>query len=162
MPVHPHIRTTAYALKQWFIAQSQDALAVGAIWLVGLLIIRVPLAFVWAVLGAACQFIPNFGPIIAIIGPALTCFFLWDWMKFVYVLILYAIIAVSDGLFIQPYLLKRTTKVPIWASIIAPILLGILIPFWGVLLAAPLLAVIYTFKRQNKLPPPNSPALPPK
>ncbi len=33
-----------------------------------------------------------------------------------------------------------------WASILAPIILGILIPFWGVLLAPPLLAVVYAYK----------------
>ena len=32
------------------------------------------------------------------------------------------------------------------ASIFAPIILGILIPFWGVLLAPPLLAVVYAYK----------------
>ena len=160
MPVHPHLRTTGHALKQWLIAQTQDALAVGAIWFIGLSIIHIPLAFVWAVIGAACQFIPNFGPLISVIGPAIVCFFLWDWMKFMYVLILYAIIAVTDGLLLQPYLMKRTAKVPIWASILAPIVLGIIIPFWGVLLAPPLLAIIYTFKSQRKLPPPPAPGVP--
>src|SRR2546423_8046854 len=158
MSIHPHLRTTGHALKQWLIAQTQDALAVGAIWFVGLTIIHIPLAFVWAVIGAACQFIPNFGPLISVIGQAITCFFLWlandDWMPFVYVLILYAIIAVTDGLVLQPYLMKRAAKVPIWASILAPIVLGIIIPFWGVLLAPPLLAIIYTFKAQRNTPPP--------
>ena len=45
------------------------------------------------------------------------------------------------------WLLKRVSRVPIWASILAPIVLGIVIPFWGVLLAPPLLAVIYAFRR---------------
>ncbi len=42
--------------------------------------------------------------------------------------------------------MKRTARVPIWASIVTPIVLGILIPFWGVLIAAPLLAVIYAYR----------------
>jgi predicted PurR-regulated permease PerM len=42
--------------------------------------------------------------------------------------------------------MRRTAKVPIWASILAPIVLGILWPFWGVLVAAPLLAVVYAYK----------------
>jgi predicted PurR-regulated permease PerM len=49
-------------------------------------------------------------------------------------------------LLLQPYLLRRTAKVPIWASILSPLVLGILIPFWGVLLAPPLLAILYTFR----------------
>jgi len=65
-------------------------------------------------------------------------------------LILYALIVVIDGLWLQPYIMRRTGKVPIWASILAPIVLGIIIPFWGVLLAPPLLAVIYAYRRKNQ------------
>jgi len=43
--------------------------------------------------------------------------------------------------------MKRTAKVPIWASILAPIVLAYVIPFWGVFLAPPLLAVVYAYKR---------------
>src|ERR1041384_5053854 len=70
MEVHSHIKTAGGAIKQWFIATTQDALAVGAIWLVGLLIIGVPWAPFWAFLGAAFQFIPGIGAILALIGPA--------------------------------------------------------------------------------------------
>jgi predicted PurR-regulated permease PerM len=69
-----------------------------------------------------------------------------DWQHPFYVLLLYAGIVVVDGFFLQPYLMKRTARVPIWASILAPIVLGFLIPFWGVLLAPPLLAVVYAYK----------------
>ena len=43
--------------------------------------------------------------------------------------------------------MKRTAKVPIWASILAPIVLAFMIPIWGVFLAPPLLAVVYAYKR---------------
>ncbi len=116
-------------------------------WLVGLWIIGVPLAPFWALLGGAFQFVPNFGPILSLIGPALALLLSdADWMKFIYLLILYGIIAVTDGLFLQPYLYKRQAKIPIWASIVAPIVLGIIFPFWGVLLAPPALAIIYAFR----------------
>lgn len=152
MELRSHLRTTGSALRNWFIATLQDAAAVGAMWLIGLLILRVPLAFVWAIIGGACQFIPNFGPLIALIGPALTTLFASQsdaMMHLLYVFMLYAIIAVIDGLVLQPYLMKRSNKVPIWASILVPIVLGILIPFWGVLLAPPLLAVIYAYRRKQ-------------
>ena len=145
-----HVRTTGAALKHWFIAMCYDALCVAGIWLVGLLIIGIPLAPLWALLGGALQFIPNFGPVIAVIGPVLCAFVTSDYMHLIYVLILFAIVMVVDGLFLQPYLMKRTAKVPFWASLIAPIVLGIIIPFWGVLIAPPLLAVIYAFKRRTQ------------
>lgn len=154
MNIHPHLRTTGSALKNWFVATLQDAAAVGAMWLIGLLILRVPLAVLWAIIGGLCQFIPNFGPLIAVIGPALTTLFASQsdaLMHLLYVFILYAIIAVVDGLVLQPYLMKRSNKVPIWASILVPIVMGFIIPFWGVLLAPPLLAVIYAHRRPKQV-----------
>ena len=71
-------------------------------------------------------------------------------MRFFYVLGLFAVIMVADGLFLQPYIMKRTSKVPFWVALFAPIILGIIIPFWGVLLAPPLLAVIYAFRRKSE------------
>jgi predicted PurR-regulated permease PerM len=143
-----HFRTTGSALKNWFIAQCQDSLAVALLWLVGLLIIGIPWAPLWAILGGVLQFIPNFGVVISVIPPALIGAFSSDHMRFFYVLILFAVIMVIDGFFLQPYIMKRTAKVPFWAALLAPIVLGLIIPFWGVLLAPPMLAVIYAFRHK--------------
>ena len=149
MDYRRHARTTGSALKHWFIATCYDALAVGCLWLVGLLIIGVPFAPVWAFLGGALQFIPGIGMVFALIGPAFALLLSGgDMMRLIYLLIVYAAIAIIDGLFLQPYLMKRNAKVPLWASILTPIVCGILLPFWGVLLAAPILAVIYAFRAQ--------------
>ena len=142
-----HFQLTGGALKNWFVAQLQDSLAVGALWLIGLWVIGVPWAPLWAVLGALFQFVPQIGAVLGVVGPAMTAMFKWgDWEHPLYVLILYAIIAIFDGFLLQPYLMKRTAKIPMWASILAPIVLGIVIPFWGVLLAPPLLAVVYAYR----------------
>src|SRR5690348_9331134 len=150
-----HARTTGSALKNWFIAQCQDSLAIALLWLMGLWIIGIPWFPVWAILAGLLQFIPNFGGPIAVIIPAILGALSSDHMRFFYVLILFAVIMVTDGLLLQPYLMKRTAKVPFWAALLAPIVLGIIIPFWGVLLAPPLLAVIYAFRRERLqiLPP---------
>jgi predicted PurR-regulated permease PerM len=149
MAFRDHARTTGSALKNWFIAQCYDSLAVAFMWLVGLWIIHIPWAPLWAVLAGLLQFIPNFGVLVSLIGPALLGAFSSNHMRFFYVLGLFAVIMVADGLFLQPYLMKRTTKVPFWIALFAPIALGIIIPFWGVLLAPPLLAVIYAFRKEK-------------
>jgi len=142
-----HLRTTLGALKSWAIAQLQDSLAVGLLWLIGLYILHVPLAPMWAVIAALLQIVPHLGPILGLIGPTLAAAIQFtDWEHPLGVLILYAIVALLDGLLLQPYIMRRTAKVPIWASVLAPIVLGILWPFWGVLVAAPLLAVLYAYR----------------
>jgi predicted PurR-regulated permease PerM len=141
-----HAVTTKEALKNWFIAQCYDSLAVAILWLVGLWIIGIPWAPLWALIAGLVQFVPNFGHMIALIGPAVVG--LIDHTRFFYVVILFAVIMVTDGFFLQPYFMKRTAKVPFWVALFAPIVLGIIIPFWGVLLAPPLLAVVYAFRRK--------------
>ena len=146
MDIREHARVTGSALKHWLLAQLQDSLAVACLWLVGLLMIRVPWAPLWATMAAVLQFIPHLGPVITLIGPAIAAAISGGFMRLIYVLILYAVVAVVDGLVLQPYLMKRTAKVPIWASILAPIVLGMIFSFWGVLLAAPLLAIVYAYR----------------
>jgi predicted PurR-regulated permease PerM len=147
MDIDGHLRTTGGALKHWLIAQLQDSLAVGVLWWAGLYFLHVPLAPLWALLAAVLQVVPHLGPALALIGPVLAAAFRFrDWQHLVAVLVLYAVIAIVDGLLLQPYIMRRSAKVPIWASILAPIVLGILWPFWGVLLAPPLLAVVYAYK----------------
>lgn len=119
----------------------------GALWWIGLSVLHVKLALLWAILAAILQVIPHLGPALALVGPTIAAAVWWqDWEHLIGVLVLYAIIAVVDGLVLQPYIMRRTAKVPIWASILAPIVLGIVWPFWGVLIAPPLLAIVYAYK----------------
>lgn len=145
-----HLRITASALKRWAIAQLQDSLAVGLLWLAGLWIMHVPWAPLWALLAAALQIIPHLGPILGLLGPVLAAALRWrDWRHPLYVVILYAVIVVVDGLLLQPYIMRRVARVPMWASILVPLVLGFVIPFWGFLLAPPLLAVVYAYRARS-------------
>ena len=154
MSAQGYLRVTGSALKNWFIAQCWDALVVGALWWIGLYLLKVPWAPLWAILAAFLQFIPHLGPVLGMVGPALLAALTWrDWQHPFYVLMLYAGIVVVDGFLLQPYIMRRTAKVPMWASILGPIVLSLIIPFWGILLAPPLLAVIYAFRRRAKTGP---------
>ena len=151
--VGSHLKLAGGALWGWLVAQVLDSIAVGVLWFAGLLLVKMPwpLALLWAGVGAVCQFIPHLGPVLGLIGPGMTAAAKitsrWEnYQQLLYVLILYAVIMIVDGLFLQPYFMRRKAKVPMWASILAPIVLGFFIPFWGLLLAPPLLAVVYAYK----------------
>jgi predicted PurR-regulated permease PerM len=151
MDFKDHLRTTGGALKNWAVAQAQDSLAVGVLWLIGLYILRVPLAPMWAVIAAVLQIVPNSGPILGLLGPVFAATIKWmDWEHPLGVLGLYGVIALLDGFLLQPYIMRRTAKVPVWASVFLPIALGIVWPFWGVLVAPPLLAVVYAYRARRK------------
>lgn len=127
---------------------SIKAVCVGLIWWIGLLLMHVPLAGVWGLLGGLLTFVPNFGGAITVIFPVLAVLFTGhDFYRLGLVLGLYALTVVVDQFVLQPLLLKKVSRVPIWASIVVPIALAFVIPFWGVLLAPPLLAVFYAFRK---------------
>jgi predicted PurR-regulated permease PerM len=143
------LKTAGGALLNWWRAAVLDALIVGVLWLIGLELIRVPLAPMWAILGGVLQILPTYGGMIALIGPVLSVALSGhDEWRLGLVLGLYGLIVILEGLVIGPYVLHRTTRVPWWAAFLGPIVLGIIIPFWGVLLAPPLLAVICAFRKQ--------------
>jgi predicted PurR-regulated permease PerM len=136
-----HLRTAGTALVNWWRAVTIQGLCVALLWLVGLLLLHVPLTLV-----------PNFGGVIALLGPAFSILVSQPSMYRLCILLgLYAVIVVIDQLLLQPLIMKRVTRVPVWASILAPIVLGIVIPFWGILLAPPLLAIVYAFRRPRPL-----------
>lgn len=163
-----HARIAGTALLNWWRAVSLEALCVAILWWIGLTILHVPLAPAWALIGGLMTFVPNFGGVITVIFPVMAILLSGeDLERLAFVLGLYAVIVIIDQLLLQPWLLKRTSRVPIWASIFVPILLGIIIPFWGILLGPPLLAVVYAFRNakpkfppQPRPPQPDWPAMP--
>ena len=150
MEILDHLNITWTGLKQWMVAQMKDAVLVGILWLIGLLIIGIPLAPLWAFLGGLFQLVPILGTILALIGPVFSAALSGNWMQIVYVFILYAVIVVIDGFVLQPILMKHTARVPVWASILVPLLLGLIFNVWGIILAPPLLAIIYTYRRMRE------------
>ncbi|HKV27717.1 MAG TPA: AI-2E family transporter [Candidatus Acidoferrales bacterium] len=146
MEAHEHFRIVGQALWRWFVTRCYDALLVALMWFAGLWYLHVPWAPFWAVLAGILQFIPNFGLVLALIGPAIAAAISGGGTRFFYVLILYAVIVVIDGLIIQPWLMKGIARVPFWISLFGPILLGLVFSFWGVLIAPPLLAVFYAYR----------------
>ena len=145
------LKTAGTALVNWWRAATLDALIVGCLWLIGLELIHVPLAPMWAVLGGMLQIIPTYGGMIALLGPVFSVAVTGhDEWRLGLVLGLYGVIMIMEGLVIGPYVLHRTTRVPWWAAFLGPIVLGIMIPFWGVLLAPPLLAVIFALVRPEQ------------
>jgi len=67
-----------------------------------------------AILAAILQIIPHLGPVLGLVGPVLAALVRWqDWEHPLYVLILYAVIVVVDGLVLQPYIMRRVARVPI-------------------------------------------------
>ncbi|MHB8753743.1 MAG: AI-2E family transporter [Candidatus Acidiferrales bacterium] len=117
------------AVWRWLVTRCYDALIVALMWFAGLRYLHVPWAPFWAILGGLLHFIPHFGLVLALAGPAIAAAISGGGTRFLYVLILYAGIVVTDGLVIQPWLMKGVARVHFWISLFAPILLGLVFSF---------------------------------
>lgn len=146
MEAYEHFHLVGRALWRWFVTRCYDALLIGLLWFAGLWYLHVRWAILWGILAGLLHFIPHLGIVIALIGPAITSAITGGWTRFLDVLMLYAAIVLVDSLLIQPWLMKGVARVPFWISLVAPIALGLLFSFWGVLLAAPILAVVYAYR----------------
>lgn len=149
MELDEHLRFIGRALWDWFVARLADSLILGAVWWAGLRIIHVPLAPLWAVLAALLQFVPHIGPALSLVGPAIAGAISGGEDRFFLVLIVYVVITVLNGLVVEPLMFKRVARIPIWASLLVPIGLGLVFSFWGVILATPLLAVYYAYGKRR-------------
>jgi predicted PurR-regulated permease PerM len=152
MKLREHLSIGGRALQRWFIVQLYDALAVAILWLIGLMVLRVPLAPLWALLAGIFQLVPVIGILFGLVGPAAAAAVSGGVVRLSYVLILYAVIVMVDGLVLQPMLMRRSARVPIWASILTPLVLGSLLNIWGILLSIPLLVIIYAYREHHRRP----------
>ncbi|PRY12776.1 putative PurR-regulated permease PerM [Pontibacter ummariensis] len=135
------------AMKKWLWSMLIIMALVGVSTAVAYQIIGLPLAYALALLAFMLQFIPNIGPLIAAV-PAVLIGLTVSPQTAVTVGAVFALIQVVEGLVILPLVLKRAIKIPPALLLFFQVLLGVMQGALGVLLAAPLLAVLLVVTRE--------------
>ncbi|MCX6702090.1 MAG: AI-2E family transporter [Candidatus Zambryskibacteria bacterium] len=129
----------------WMQGQLILAVIIGMLVYLGLLIINVPNALLLAVLAAAFEIIPLFGPILASI-PAIAIAFVTGGVPFAGVVAgLYIIIHQFENQLIYPLVVKKVVGVSPVVSIVALAVGWQLAGFIGLILSVPIAAVIIEF-----------------
>ena len=128
-------------LKSWLLGKLLSMLIVGVLTGIGLSILGVPLALTLAIFAALISFIPNFGPIIALL-PAFLLAFTESPSTALYVVFLYIGIQAIESNLLTPIIQKKMISFPMAMILIAQIVLGMFAGILGVILAVPLVAVI--------------------
>lgn len=131
-------------LKEWLKGQIIGVVFIGVLSAVGLLILGIPLVFTLALIAGLMNFIPNFGPIIALV-PAVLLGLTQGTNTALYIAIVYTGIQLLQTALFRPFITKKMVDVPPALIIIGQITMGTLGGFWGVLLATPVVLVIMTF-----------------
>jgi len=128
-------------LKKWLKGKLFAMLVVFVLTATGLLIIGVPLWLVLSLIAGLLNFIPNFGPLIALI-PAVLVGLLQSPSTALWIAGLYILVQVTESNFITPTVQHKLIKIPPALIIIAQLLVSPLTSAWGLILATPLMIII--------------------
>ncbi len=135
------VMTMGKTLKSWLLGKLLSMLIVGVLTGIGLTIMGVPLALTLAIFAAFISFIPNFGPILALI-PAFLLAFTESPTTALYVVLLYVGIQAIESNVLTPLIQSKMISFPMAMILIAQIVLGIFTGILGVILAVPLVALL--------------------
>lgn len=128
-------------LKKWLKGQIFAMLVVFVLTAIGLLIIGTPMWLALALIAGVLNFIPNFGPLIAMI-PAVLVGLTQSLTTAAMIAGLYILVQVIESNFITPYVQQKLVNVPPALIIIAQLLMGVLTGGWGIILATPLMVIL--------------------
>ncbi|MBA2761946.1 MAG: AI-2E family transporter [Segetibacter sp.] len=134
-------------LKKWLKGQIFAMFVVFLFTAIGLAIIGVPMWLVLALIAGILNFIPNFGPLIAMI-PAVLIGLLQGPTTALLVAGLYILVQVTESNFITPMVQKKLLNIPPALIILAQLLIGALTGGWGLVLATPLLVILIVFVQE--------------
>jgi len=144
------IQKLGVVISKWLKGKIFAMLIVALLTLTGLLIMGIPMAFVLSVIAGTLNFIPNFGPIIAMI-PAILVGLLQGPSTALIIIVLYTAVQIIESNIITPQIQKRLISMPPALIIIAQITMGILSGGWGVILATPLTAILIVIMKETFL-----------
>lgn len=127
-------------LRWWLVGKFCSMIIIGILTTVGLWALGVPLYLTLGLFAAVTSFIPNFGPIIAVVPAALIAL-ANNPITALYVLPLYYFIQVFESYLITPNIERRTVRLPPGLTISTQLVLSVLIGGQGLILATPMVAV---------------------
>lgn len=128
-------------LRWWLLGKAISMVIVGVAVFIGLLALGVPMAGALALIAALLDFIPNVGPILAVIPAALFAL-LEGPTQVVYVLLLYSVIQVVESYLLTPLIERKTVSLPPALTLVALAVAALLFGWLGLLLAAPATAAL--------------------
>ncbi len=129
------------SLKKWLKGKLFAMMVVFALTSIGLVVIGVPMWLALALIAGILNFIPNFGPLIAMI-PAVLVALTQGPATAGFVAGLYIFVQVAESNFITPQVQQKLINIPPALIMIAQLLVGTLTGGWGIILATPLMVIV--------------------
>ncbi len=132
---------TGRTLRNWLIGKIIAMAVIGVLTTAGLWMLGIDLALVLGVIAAILSFVPNFGPIIALI-PAVLIALISGTDKALYVVLLYTAIQTVESYMLTPALQLHMVNMPPALLLTVQVLMATLVGVLGLILATPLAAAV--------------------
>ncbi len=132
-----------HVLKNWLKGQIFGFFFIAILTGLGLWLLGMPLVLALALVAGLLNFIPNFGPLIALI-PAALLGLMQGPNTALLVVGLFTLIQIIQSTVTQPLIQKKMVSVPPALLVFGQVAMGVIAGFWGVLLATPLVAIVMT------------------
>lgn len=142
------IDKAGYILTKWLKGQIFAMFLIAALTGIGLTILGIPMAIALALIAGLLNFIPNFGPLIAMV-PAILIALTESVNKAIIVALLYIVVQVLESNIITPSIQKKLINIPPALTILAQLFMGILSGGWGLVLATPLVAIVMVIVQET-------------
>lgn len=134
--------TTGRALKAWLTGQLVDMVVVGVLTGVGVALVGLPSPLALGLIAGLLAFVPIVGAIAGAV-PGLLLAAQGGWELMGWTLLVYVVVQQVEGNLIYPFIQKRAVELPPVLTMFGILAFGALFGFAGVLVAAPLLVVLF-------------------
>ena len=140
------------SLKKWLKGQIMAMGFVASMSAIGLIILGVPMWLILALMAGLLNFIPNFGPLIALI-PAVLVGLMQDVSTAIIIAVMYTVIQILESSLVTPKIQQKLLSIPPALLITVQVLMGVLTGGWGIILATPILVVLMVTIREVYVKP---------
>ena len=137
----------AHNLLSWLKGKLFSMVVVAILTGVGLFVLGVPMVFALAVIAGILNFIPNFGPIIAMV-PAVLIGLSQSMNTALIIAGLYIFIQMLESNLITPAVQKKLVSIPPALIIIGQLIVGTLTGYLGIILATPVVLIIMVLVKE--------------
>ena len=134
--------TVGHNLRRWLVGRFTVMAINGGLTTLGLWALGVPMAVPLGLMAAIFNFIPNIGPFLGAV-PAVLIALTQSPGLALYTTIMYLAIQTFEGFVLTPLIQQRAISLPPVLVVSAQLLMGVLFGFLGLLLAVPIVAVVF-------------------
>lgn len=142
-------------LKKWLKAQIIGFFFIAVFTAIGLWILGMPLILTLALIAGILNFIPNFGPLIALV-PAVLLGLMEGPTTAIVVACIYTGVQIIQSAVTQPIIQQKMVSLPPALTIFAQVAFGMVAGFWGILLATPIVVIVLKLVKSLYIEPQSS------